>query len=428
VEILDHTHAFCETDDERIQLRNDLILALRAAGLWTRIVELNRACESAATAGRTDTNADTNADTSVDARAHTPTHATTHATTYARTHDDVELAGLEARWEVDRTIPPILERALVCLRAEHAAPGHRMRAGIWALILAHNIPDADVAEDVYRTLGDITSGTRVSDIDRLTADLIYQTAFGDLRRGADAGARLVATTRASGDLASLSRVLRLASVPLLYLGRFADVRGLLCEGLEMLERRRLRWGTYITTAGFVRSYFEEGDLESANHWYHRLRRLSDASDDLASSCPAHLLGAKIALVEHRYEAPELLDFPPLSRWETITSARAQSIAMAVWSLSTLRRGLTVEHSASIDRFRHTFDRAKYSGNQDFPAFALFEALRARGDEVLASTTLRRYVDRERRERSPLPPFLALAFESLPTGGGPRAACAAAVDR
>jgi DNA-binding SARP family transcriptional activator len=403
VEILDHAHAFCETDDERIQLRNDLILALRAAGLWTRIVELHRDVDPTAPA------------TSTPARGDSSVHASTYARTYASVHDDVELAGLEARWEVDRTIPPILERALVCLHAEHAAPGHRVRAGIWALILAHNIPDADVAEDVYRTLGDITSGTQVSDIDRMTADLIYQTGFGDLRRGADAGARLVAATRASGDLASLSRVLRFASVPLLYLGRFGEVRGLLCEGLEMLERRRLRWGTYITTACFVRSYFEEGDLESASHWYQRLRRLSDSSDDLASTCHAHLLGAKIALVEHRYEAPELLDFPPLSRWETIASARAQSIAMAVWSLSTLRRGLTVEHAELIDRFRRMFDRAKYSGNQDFPAFALFEALRARGDELLASTILRRYIDRERRERSPLPPFLALAFGSLPTG-------------
>jgi DNA-binding SARP family transcriptional activator len=384
VEILDHALAFCETDSDRAHLHDSLILALRAAGLWSRIVDLNR--------GGSLTAARRNA---------------------ADAHDDVELATLEAQWEVDRTIPAVLERALRCLRAEHALPGHRVRAGIWALILAHNIPDASLAEDVYRALGGLTRGTQVPDTDRSTADLIYQTGFGDLAEGAHAGARLVAATRASGDVASLSRVLRLASVPLLYLGRFAEVRALLCEGLNLLERGGLRWGTFITTAGFVRSYFEEGDLESAKTWYARLRPLFDLGEDLARSCPAHILGAKIALVEERYEAPELIDFPVPGRWESIASARTQSIAMAVWVLSTLRRGLAAEHGALLGQFKGLFDLAKRSGNQDFPAFALFESLRARGDDIDAMTMLKQYVDRERREQAPLPPFLAAAFATVP---------------
>jgi DNA-binding SARP family transcriptional activator len=387
VEILDHAQPYCETDDERLQLRRELVLALRAAGLWTRIVDLDRTVAP---------------------------FITTRPTT-ATAHDDVELAVLEAQWETERTIPAILERALVCLRAPTAAPGHRVRAGIWALILAHNIPDAEVARDVYRTLGDVTRGAQTPNVDRLTADLIYHTAFGDLRRGADAGARLVAATRRAGDQSSLSRVMRLASVPLLYLGRFAEVRDLLSEGLEMLERRRLRWGMFITTASVVRSYFEEGDLRSASLWYQRLIRLADSPDDLARMGPAHLLGAKIALVEHRYEAPEVVNFPPLSRWDTIASARAQSIATGVWALSALRRGLVADPSDLIARLRSVFERAKCAGNQDFPAFALFEMIRATGDELLASTILRRYVDRERRERSPLPPFLAVAYGSLAMG-------------
>jgi DNA-binding SARP family transcriptional activator len=384
VEILDHAHAYCETDDDRVQLGRELVLALRAAGLWARIVALDHELA--------------------------PYGAASPAPTGP--HDDVELAVLEALWETERRIPAILDRALVCLRASSASPGHRVRAGIWALILAHNIPDADVARDVYRTLGSITRGAQTPNVDRLTADLIYHTAFGDLRRGADAGARLVAATRRAGDQSSLSRVMRLASVPLLYLGRFAEVRDLLCEGLEMLERRRLRWGMFITTASVVRSYFEEGDLRSASLWYQRLIRLADSPDDLARMGPAHLLGAKIALIEHRYEAPEVVDFPPLSRWDAIASARAQSIATGVWALSALRRGLIADPSELIMRLRSVFERAKCAGNQDFPAFALFEMIRATGDERLAATTLRRYVDQERRERSPLPPFLAVAYASL----------------
>jgi hypothetical protein len=385
VEILDHALAFCDSDADRSQLRAELILALRAAGLWTRIVDLNR--------GRSVAGPETG----------------------AVAHDDVELASLEAQWEVDRTIPAILERALACLHAEGALPGHRVRAGIWALILAHNVPDAHLAQDVYRTLGALTSGTQIPETDRATADLIFQTGFGDLCDGADAGARLVSATRASGDVASLSRVLRLASVPLLYLGRFAEVRALLCEGLALLERGRLRWGTFITTAGFVRSYFEEGDLESAKRWYQRLRQWFEPSDDLARSCPAHILGAKIALVEERYDAPELLEFPRASQWESIGSARTQSLAMAVLALSTLRRGCITEHETVIGPFSRLFDRAKSSGNQDFPAFALFESLRARGEDRDAAAMLARYVDCERREQSPLPPFLALAVSTLPAG-------------
>ncbi len=93
VEILDHAQTFCETDSDRAHLRDSLILALRAAGLWARIVDLNRGASLAV--------------------------ARPNATD---THDDVELASLEAEWEVDRTIPAVLERALRMPRSGARAP------------------------------------------------------------------------------------------------------------------------------------------------------------------------------------------------------------------------------------------------------------------------------------------------------------------
>ena len=415
VEILDRAASFCETVGERTEVRSELILALRAAGLWSRIVAMQRSaasCEGvpAAVDGRGIRHGDVAAATHADLPA--DLHAATCADTHPEPHDDVELAVLEARWETDRQLPAVLARALLCVRSPDAPLGHRIRAGTWALILAHNAPDAEVAGDVYRMLDRIADGAVISEIDRVTVDLIYHTAFGNLARGAHAGSRLVAATRRAGDVGSLSRVLRLASVPLLYLGRFAEVRGLLRESLEILERRHLRWGMFTTTAAIVRSYFEEGDLISANRWYDRLRRLMDPSDDLASTCPAHLLGAKLALIEHRDDAPEVLQFPPLSQWETIASARTHSIAIGVWTLRTLRRGPAADHAPLVDRLARVFERAKCSGNQDFPAYALYEAVRATGDESRAAMILRRYVERERRERAPLPPFLALAVGSL----------------
>ena len=159
VEILDHAQEFCETDSDRAHLHGSLILALACGGSLGRIVDLNRG--GSLTAARPN---------ATDA------------------HDDVELANLEAQWEVDRTIPAVLERALRCLRAEHALPGHRVAPAFGRSSWLTTFQMPSLARDVYRTLGGLTRGTQVPDTDRSTADLIYQTGFGDLAEGAHAGA------------------------------------------------------------------------------------------------------------------------------------------------------------------------------------------------------------------------------------------------
>ena len=113
----------------------------------------------------------------------------------------------------------------------------------------------------------------------------------------------------------------------------------------------------------MRSYFEEGDLESANTWYTRLRPLFDPGEDLARSCPAHIL-AQIALVEERYDAPELVDFPVPGRWESIASARTKALRWRCGPERAAARA-AAEHGALLGQFKGLFDRAKRTGNQDF---------------------------------------------------------------
>ena len=378
VEILEQAIDMCDTDEERSQVRSSLIMALRSAGLWTRILDVHQAYSPASP-------------DSIDRPS---------------VHDDVELAVLEAQWDTNRKLPALLEQALLCLRAYDAPLTHRVKAGIWALILAHNLPDAEVAAQAYQTLQQLGSMSETRQTDRLTADLIYHTAFGDLAFGAASGLRLVSMARDASDLASLSRVLRLAAVPLIYLGRFGDGRVLLNEALDILKPRGLEWGTFVTTAFLVRSYFEEGDLVGSKQWYARLRALVESSQDPGAAYVAHLLGAQIALVEHRYDSPEVLRFPHWRRCDAIPSKRARSIALAVCALSTLRRGLTTEHSQILSRLDHVFSQAKCSANQDFPAFALYEGHRAVGESARATASLHQYLEVDRRERSPIPPYLS----------------------
>ena len=377
VAILEQAAEMCSTDEESSQVRTSLIMALRSAGLWTRILDVNQAGSAAP-----------------DDSERRPVH------------DDAELAILEARWDTKRDLPVLLQQAQVCLAASDAPTAHRVKAGIWALILAHNLPDAGVATKVYECLEQIGRSFETSETEMATADLIYHTAFGDLGFGAASGSRLVSITRKGSDPASLSRVLRLAAVPLIYLGRFSEARTLLREALDILESRELEWGMFATIASLVRCHFEEGDLVGSRQWYGRLRSLAESTRDPSIAYAALLQGAKIALIELRSDATEIATFPHWRDCVSIASTRAQSVALAVCALSALYTGLAAEHAQILPRLERAFSIAKASGDQDFAAFALYEARRAMGQEELAAATLRTYLENDRRERSLLPPYLS----------------------
>jgi tetratricopeptide (TPR) repeat protein len=320
-------------------------------------------------------------------------------------HDRSELAIFEARWRVRRNTAQLLQDALTCLRCDDAPSAHRAEAAVWALIVSHNVPHAQAANEAYAILRTLPRH-EAEDRHRVAADLVYQTAFGDLYAGAQAGQKLVDISRPSRDDPGVPRALRLAAIPLLYLGEFGSARKLLDEALALAERDELTEEA-VTAAGIIaRSYFECGDLSAAKEWMARSEDLSGlAPETVHVECDPPVMRAQIALLEGHLTDDALLKFSDCARWAEVQSFRFRSIVYGVAALSRLGIGEQFDESQAFEK---AFNCASVAGGQDFAAYARC-AMQSRLGERNATAALRQYVANERRERSPLPPYLARAL-------------------
>ena len=355
-------------------VKGRLIASLRAASMWTRILRTAAASEMSPQSG----------------------------TAAPHVHDDAELAVLEAQWQTCQATTPLLQQALACLRDSTASPAHRAEAGVWALIFSHNLPYSDLAQTVIATVRALPMRhTHLRD--QIVADLVYNTAFGDLASGAAAGMRLSELSRQSQSLPDLCRGLRQAAIPLLYLGEFATARELLLEALAAAECMGSAWAITTTTTLIARSYFEEGNYTAAKDWHARsVDQIAAAPGQSRTPLDVPFVGAQIAILEERLGARELVEFPPPAYWLGVESPRLQSMALSIFALWRIRTG---EPFADAAAFKNVFQKASCTGGQDFAAYARFELERTTGGNSRGHDLLTRYVRTSRRERSPLPPFL-----------------------
>ena len=219
--------------------------------------------------------------------------------------------------------------------------------------------------------------------DQIVADLIYNTAFGDLASGASAGVRLTELSRESQSLPELCRGLRQAAIPLLYLGEFATARALLLEALAAAECMSSEWATTTTTTLIARSYFEEGNYAAAKDWHARtVDQIAAAPGQSRTPLDVPFVGAQIAILEDRLGARELAEFPPAAHWLGVESSRLQSMALSILALRRIRTG---EPLADAAAFKDAFQKASHTGGQDFAAYARFELERTSGGTVEVTT-------------------------------------------
>ncbi len=351
-----------------------LIASLRAAGLWTRVL--------------------------MAAREDAPEASDENA---PHVHDDAELAVIEAQWQTCHATTPLLRHAMRCLQDASASPEHRAEAGVWALIFSHNLPHPASAREAIATIRALPMRhTHLRN--QIVADLVYNTAFGDLKSGALAGMRLVRTCRESNHLPLVCRGLRQAAIPFLYLGEFATARDLLLEALAAAESMCLTATAAATTVLLARSYLEEGDIAAAKDWHARsVDYIAAAPEQVRPILDVPFVGAQIAVLENRLGARELTEFPPSSHWLGVESSRVHSMALAVLALGQIQSD---QPFADSYLFRQVFQEARNTGCQDFAAYAMFRLERASGPDGRARDLLEHYLRTSRRERSPLPPFLS----------------------
>ncbi len=318
-------------------------------------------------------------------------------------HDDLELAILEAKWFASFQAEHLLPQLLSCVRSVKASPHHKVEAGVLALMVAHNLADVGSAEFAYQAITDLTARSDSLLQQQATAAIIYHTAFGDLATGANAGRQLVEAVKSRGDIPATVTALRLAAVPLVYGGGFSNARQLLTEAVSLANEAGLVPATKYATEMIVRSYFEEGDYQTAKDW---LELSSELLASTSSQCDAlsdwRAVQAQIALLEGRPQDEAIAAFNDCDSWAGLQLPRFKSIAYAIAAVSQLAIG---EHFRYGGDFQSAFTRASTSAGQDFAAFARYTVEARFGQRETAVRVLRHYIDTQRRERSPLPAYL-----------------------
>ncbi len=361
------------------QIRSGLIVCLREAQMWHRML-----CVASETASE-------NADG----------HPIEHE------HDDTELAVLEAKWYATGQGDELLRKLMRCVRSVKASPLHRAQAGVLAQSLAFNLPDSQAATEAHLVVKQLVGGGDELLQHQLTAEILYHSIFGDLEAGVAAGRALVTLGRRSNNVTELIRALKYASAPLVYLGDLTSARLLQAEERAIATECGLVGAAVTATEGLFKSYFQEGNFEAAKDWIAACQEVSAPPDGETRIGRYHATQAQIGLLEDRPSDEALKDFRDYAGWADLSCFRFRSAAYAILATSQLAAGEEFHHR---QEFETAFRHASRTGRQDFAAYAMW-ALRDRsGESEKAIKLLQHYVEFERRERSPLPKFLAKALQ------------------
>jgi hypothetical protein len=144
----------------------------------------------------------------------------------------------------------------------------------------------------------------------------------------------------------------------------------------------------------------DGDITSASRWLDEARDLvSHESDGTMVHAAYYSASAAIAILEGRLaHAMHLIDEAD-SRFPSVALPRYKAFVMAV----RVKAELSTKHASrdsNLSELRRLYALGRCLGGQDFVVEALWAAARAEGRDEDASTLLREYMTRHRRELGP----------------------------
>ena len=374
VEIWQRALSMCDTDAQRLHSKEHLALSLAAAEQYSAVIQ-------------------TAAEVQVLRDAVVPGEII---------HDDLEVAQWDAEALLGYDMRSLLDRSAACLHDARASLHHRFCAGHRALIQAHNLGDAEAAHSAYRVLDRTLRGARVTPLERTTVDVIYHTSYGDTQLAIDAGRRLVAL-RPEEDSPAVTRALRIASSPLRYHGIFDEAEALLIDSYTISQRLQLACSARTSAILLAELNLAQRRMPEAKHWL-RHAMSSPQQSTYAILINSFQLAGQVAVLEHdAEEARRAVDL--LSGLPAQSSLRINCSTWAVDVAMRLMRDGYVEPTLATD-FESAFSKLRQTCCQDFSAFVYYQLLIAQGDQPRALRELSRYVNQDRRERSPLPFYLA----------------------
>lgn len=330
-------------------------------------------------------------------------------------HSDAELLLLEARWRVDDDYERLLRDATRCTLDETALSYHRIKAGVLGLIFADNCCDAATASAIHNTLTAIPEAilSPRGVTSQRVADLIYHSSYGELSQAVTVAHHLTELAHQSQQGSERIQYLSWASIPLRRSGMFAEATALVREALDIAERRQFASAASSAADTLATIMLEQNKLDAASQWYERATFWVKAQEGTMSPRSISMLGAKLALFSGELEAAKHLMIHSLGALLADGSVRRRNEGLALLLRYELAAQVEPLSGVAVEALLVGHLRARQHGGQDYPTSTLVLGLKHLNRIEDARALLVAYVERHRREITPLPEELSALFRTRP---------------
>ncbi len=326
-------------------------------------------------------------------------------------HTEQELQYYRALSMVEGRTKEVLDSLLRCVRDNAASPEHRLAAAIVVAKLADNESEPAYAHQAYTLATNIWNASDSRPTMWNLLELVYHTSYGELWKAPAAGKAYVEHARRDGNVPQLLTALRDASVASHHSGDVALAVAQAAEAYHLAMEHNMAPQMGSTAVWIAQVCLDDDAVASGETWLTRARAAFSGNAASEDKFLIQYIEVKIALIRGQLDLARKV----VSTLESVCPQFPSSLnacAQAITVLTRLAAGEDCGVSTDADAVVASFSaRRKYRG-ADILCAAAYRIHEARNKHSLAATMVIDYLERDRRDGSPLERELTKIVEEL----------------
>jgi len=312
-------------------------------------------------------------------------------------HDDLEIIEFETLRTTESALRPVFARALACAYDQTLPAPHRIEAATEAAKLATGLPDLPELEHVYRSVLPFIDDDTVPIRARLQLQVIYHTMCGDLRQALSFAQERLDFEQRDGSISFLINAMTDLSFVLRRTGPFEEALDILRKAYETAEQYK-HYAAARDCAERFASILEDEGREGYSEWRRLAAACGEDRRGVLSPFSAHFDSVRSALRDNRLEdARRELEIG--FDWEWLEERRIWLAAATGLQIRLLvaEGAPATEIEMPVNRMLELYSVTAELGRQDYEIGGLLVGLEYVGDYSTASTCLKDYLSRKRRD-------------------------------
>jgi tetratricopeptide (TPR) repeat protein len=318
-------------------------------------------------------------------------------------HDDseiIEVLALSRQGRASRA--ELLNRLRKCVNSPLADPQHRASAALQTMIISDNSVVSEPAHQAYEAIRDVLHLEQVDAPTRLSVEMVYHTAFGDVETAEIAAGELIDFSRHKPSN-QYARALRFGAKVYRVAGKLDEAYAAYLTALEIAQRSGLDYYAYWTRISLIWACLSDGDLKGATRWCEELEAEPIADPALQEFAAATKSLVQIRRGEWRKAEHTIINYSFPFSTAPDDRPKMQMLAKRVACENELSGGPS---AASLSLLQKYFATARNFVGFEFLTGVLADALVLCGREGEARSCVESFYAVHRRERYPNPAFLS----------------------